>query len=772
MRKPLTAVLLALLLACSFLPAALAQEAPASLDITVPEEVWMSAAAWHDGQMVFSGSGIWAWRPGEDSLRPVISPLDEGWDSDALSFNVLVLADGETLYCLDYTKGMLFPMTLQEKGFTLGEGVSLDLSALASTSRFGDEEHSYVEAPQQALIHQGQLYLITQTHGPMQMSWSAMKFDIKTGGAPQKLSLDVSVRQLAPYKDGSLLALTLAEKQETAPEFSLAVLSPDTDSLTPLGAAGIPYEYEGGGLAYDPAGDYIYLSGKDTIYRRDAQGETLPCAYITPTNMGSGFSGMLSLLPSGRLLLARPQQLALRDGDPAGLPTGRLTIYGSYIDDTHKKTIQAMNGIPVNFLDRQYFATAQQLGQALVSGEDDIDIFFLRSDAIDLTSLMKKGYCLDLTDSAVLMAHTDSLYPAMKETGMLEGQLLMVPVEAEGQMMGYYSKPMEASGLTPPENFFQLCDFLQQWNDNLTEQASEFIPLQADNFSKTLLNLALSLFNDHYAARGEPMQFNDPLLKDMLARALSVDTRNISPKVDWSNPQEASAAVNSIYNRPNVITSHFSLDLRSLHHTLNRKGRGTTMGFEDGSTYELGHEYALPLSYKEGEPAVTPLRLTLMAINPRSKNLDAAKKYAETLVQNLPDTTLAMINPSMNAELVNPYYQRDLKTWQEALQRMAKSVETAEGAEKTELQRQYDESLESFETYKDDLRVRVSAQAIQYYRDRVENSYIKTWGGMDTLFNDEAIAKLLNRLLQGQMPLEQFLKEAEGKMRLMQLERE
>ncbi|MPN59205.1 hypothetical protein SDC9_206925 [bioreactor metagenome] len=51
----------------------------------------------------------------------------------------------------------------------------------------------------------------------------------------------------------------------------------------------------------------------------------------------------------------------------------------------------------------------------------------------------------------------------------------------------------------------------------------------------------------------------------------------------------------------------------------------------------------------------------------------------------------------------------------------------------------------------------------------MKNSYIKTYS-QNMAFNNEDMYTLLNRLIQGQTPLEQFVMEADGKLRLMRLE--
>lgn len=677
---------------------------------------------------------------------------------------------------LDLQQGKIFPMTLSDKGFSLGEAVVLNLADIKSTSSFGNEEHEYTEPPRQALIHQGRLYLVPEDFTRQDEGKRLMSYDLKQGGDPKQHQAQ-GVLQMTPYKDGKLLALVPGESKEDASfhemKMDLVVYNPADDSLSRLGSSGIAGIHDFPGLVYDPAGDFVYLMGKDTIYRWAAEDKVEPCAYITPSNSGGSFSGMVTLLPSGQLFLARSQQLFVRGTDPSKLAKGRLTIYGSHMGDDHKKAIRALDGIPVNFLEREHFSTAEQLGQALVSGEDGIDIFFLHAQSIDLQSLVKKGYCVDLSDSAALMQYARSLYPKMQELALSEGKLFLVPVRVEGkQIMSYYDKILEEAGLEPPKDFAGLCNLIQHWNDELTDKMSNYTPLATEDFNKKLTALALTLYADRQAVRGEPISFSDPLLKEMLTRAMQVKTQNISPKVDWESPGSLEA-INQIFNRPAAISEHFILDLTSLHHALNRADdQGTTMGFEDGRTYEIGNEHAMMLSAKEGEAPVAALNLTVMALNPKSKNLESAIRYMEAYVAGLGDEIKATMNPDMNEDIPNPDFETQMDMVNQYVKGLEKALQKAEGAEKTELQSQYDMVTKDLEKQKEIMRLKVSAKTIQYYRELIENSYIVTWGGVETLFEGPDMQKLLLRFTQGQIPLDQFLNEAEGKMRLMQLERE
>ncbi len=756
------------------LPAVMAAEdAPLSRDIAPPENSWINSVALYQGALYAAGDSIYRLPANADAFEMVQQMRNAAWAEKYEGvYSLALVADNEQLYGLDTNSKKLYTLTVGDEGVTLDEGVALDLSPLSE--QMGDD--SYVQQPAQMVIAGGRLYVIGNTWGQRGPEAKLFSYDLKAGGEPTVYTSEF-VQQLAPYKEGKLLALQMdtgnaydqASGQMKAP--TLAVWDPASDSLEPLPAKlDMPWRYEGAGMAYDAAQDYIYLSMGTEVYRIDAQGESQPCAYLNPTNVGGEFSGRLTLLPGGRLAAANQEGIALRSGDPADLPAERLTIYGSYMDDTHKRAMARMAGTSITFLDSKHFATAQQLGQALVGGEDSIDIFVLRSEQLDLNSLMQKGYTADLSGSQIISEYVKGLYPAMAEVGAYEGKTMLVPVSLDAQMSSYYPKLLEQVGEELPTTFDGWLDFLQRWNDELGEQYPDILPSHSPDYKAEMMTLALRLYAGDAAASGKPFSFEDPALRRMLERVAQLRTEDIAEKVDWSQP---GADMGEIYNKAPLTESWYSLDLRNLNELFNERSGGYSIIYgNSGPTFEVGQPWPFALSTAEDAPARVPVTLSLMAVNPRSKHLDSAITYVESYLQSMDLSAQAMLNPSMNDPIPNPDADRQNKWMEDYEKSLQEAVDKAEGAEKAELETQLETAKKDNAAQREQNRWLAKAEAIQMYRDLMENAYIQRWGDLNMVLSTQDMLQLLTRYAQGQTPLDQFLQEAEGKLRLMRLEAE
>ncbi|NLD52230.1 MAG: extracellular solute-binding protein [Clostridiales bacterium] len=763
---------ISLLLLCSLMlglmPLAQAAQLPDSQDISPESDTWINAAAYVNGTLYLSGNGIYSYRPGEDKLRQALSM--QNLDPQKAPMNIMVAGGEDKLYSFDWTTGNLYPMELSGDKLTFGSPVKLDISLLPSETY---EDDTWIEQPAQLLIAGSRLFARTLKYGPRGAEQGLISWDLEKGGQAREHKAEF-VQDLAAYKDGQLLALVLdvsnAWDQATGQmkPAMLAVYDMAADTLTEIGSTGFPFVDGTGGLVYDAANDIIYLGSRDEIRRRDTGGNTEVCAYLTASQYGGSFSGRLSLIGGDHMLVAHPQGVMVRSVDPARLPKGRLTIYGHYMDDVHQKTIKAMNGIPVTFLDTKYYATAQDLGQALVSGEDSIDIFVLASNGIDLKSLMQKGYCADLSGSQILTDYVASLYPSMQQTAQRDGKVFLAPIDLNSEGMEYYPKLLEEVGVEAPQTFGQLCDLIQRWNDELGEKFPDYLPMHTPDYQAQLLMLAMQLYSGYTVKKGEEFSFASPVLRGMLERAAKVDTRDIMEKVDWTDPN-ANMAVNEMYNKFPLISGYSSLDLSELSRQLTGDG-SMMMSYNDSPPRDIGYPKPLLLTINEGDEPALGISLQVMAVNPKSRNLESAIAYVENYVKSMDPAKAAMLNPSLNEDILNPHYDEQVKWMEESKSSMEKALKDAQGAERTEMQAQYDSFMKEYDSRKEQMRYSVKEEAIAVYRKLMEYSFVNEFGSMMVIFSSPDMQQLFKRYAAGQIQLDQMLNEADGKLRLMRLE--
>ena len=704
-----------------------------------------------DGQLLFvRNDGLYAYTPGQ-AETVLVMPHDiaamVNTNEESKRFDVL-LTDAGQVYAFDLTLGKLYPATVAEGQVTLDERIQLDLSGMMV-------EHGDItmmsERPEEILLHNGQLYMLIRNYRDGSGTTQLMRFDLANG---ERTTFQTPhIAHIASYKDGKLLAVLFDaengydERTGKVRPATLAVFDPESDTAADVGLL-TDSEGADGLLGYDAEKDIIYTAHHGKLYRRTAQDLTQDelVGYIPSDRTWGIVSGSIIALEDGVAVLTGGN-LYLRDADPAKLPAHTLTIYGNYGDSAHRAAQSLMPEVPVLLRDREYFGSAQELGQALVSGENTIDVYFLDYSFIDVLNLMKKGYAHDLSGSQRLQEHVDKLYPMFKEAGMLDGKLLMVPVETSiGNTLTAFSSRFEQTGLTIPQTYAQLIELVAAWPDTYAEQYPDMKPLQTEDYRRDLMFLGLELYQNLRAYQGQELHYDDPLFRKMMAAMDQLDTRDLDQVVDYSSMEDMEAFF-------------------SQEPLLMQSGGMQPSSFQ----YAPKEQRLVMLAADEGEPVPVPVMLRLAAINPRSANINLALQYLENYVASLSAEMQVMLMPGCNDPVLNPQYDQIMEQINATVQAYEDMLHKAEDAARAEMESVLAEIKKSRDMMAEESRYLFGEQAIQTYRDLMNTAFLKPYdpahfGVTGDMYN------LYDRYLQKQIDLDTFIREADGKLRLMRLE--
>ncbi len=669
-----------------------------------------------------------------------------------------LFSDGERLYGLQADAGTLY--TLEQGGdgmLTPKESVKLEVQP---QSFEGGEEYVMQDTPEQYLLDGGRLFVITRNYLSGRGEPTLAAWDLQTG---KKTGYEFPfVLRISSYKDGKLLALVLNEEDAWNPETG-TMKSPDLYAFDPekgtgekLGVTTLPYR--GGdstALAYDKALDMIYLLAPSKIFRRDAAGREELAAYLSTASLWGVAADKLLVIQPGVVAAVGMEGVFIREADPAKLPAATLTLYGGWEDETFKRAAAMMPEVPVTFLDSKYFPSAQELGQALVSGEDAIDVFMLSTVEMDIDNLIAKGYTLDLSTSSVISKHVDRLYPFLQQLARRDGAIQLVPLSVQaGDTVTAYADNFKEIGIEIPRDFPAFARFLGDWATEKAEQYPDFIPVSDPDTSGVLFNVAMQLYINGMAARGEELRFDTPDFRTLMGQVQEAAERLGDTAVDWSSP-DINERMNAFFAKKSLMDFSGGMDLLS---------------FLSMPTSGMGTLEPVFLSLKEGEEGMPGFSVTAMFVNPRSKNPELAMRFVENYVSSLSPASLAAMDPAMNDPVPNPEYDRMLKSTQENRASLQEAYDkAAEGPEKEELRK----NLESFDktvmAETESFRYLVTDKAIQTYRDLAGRSHLLGYG-TTRFWRSEELNSLLGRLRGKQISLEQFIQEADGKLRLMRLE--
>lgn len=744
--KRLLVFILALALLWTALPAAAGTYTHLDL-FPVSEPVSIRYAAWFQGTLYMRlADGLYTWREGQDAAVRIA----DGTDAKDFTCQWL-LPDGEHLYAYDGARALLAKVTLVEGVPVPGAPVALDFHGLMD-SESQDQDRRLI--PAQAVILDGHLYLLFQDVPRGSREQLLVSFDAVNG--VQTVHAARHIQAITPYRDGQLLVMQ-AENDAWGSEPDIAVLDPATGTLTRLGTLPVDFQHDLAALAYDAEADAIYYLDINRIWRRDAQGVDAACGTLP-------VSSLFSVPVHHRLMLLEPSLSAavtwdnvyIRSTDPGLLPPEKVGVYGVHDDQLHEAAADRMPEVQVRNLAHAYFPSAQTLSQALLLGDEGIDVFLLYTHRFDVRNLINKGYCADLSGNSTLMEFVDGLYPFIKEACVQDGRLYYVPVGIDISIGSLYPGHMEQAGIEAPDSFTGLCAQVDAWDSQHAGDHPDLLPLQDSNYREALLVHALKMYHSYVLFHGEELRYDTPLFRGLMQAVEGADTSMFdipfSPDdAAYDDKLEQRFAVPHLY-------------------ALNSQGDSLQAIFESLSFAETSPEHrrvpwAMPLV--ADEPPIIRTMLVLAAVNPRSANIASAVAYVQHLVESLSQDTRTMMNPNLDTRPERADYQRQVDSIRAFIESQKAKLALASGAERT----QVEDTIRNQQL----LLERIGAERYALTED--ELAQYRKWmqrAVLDMMLPEQLPAiefeTVLARLVDRQMTVDQFITEMDAKLRLRRLE--
>ncbi len=732
-------------------------------------EIYSSPTLAAVGETLYTlwGPEIYSWQPGQEKPVKVASGLDTGYYAtyeDAVrqmgdkADTVIagLVSDGNTLYGLNRLNGKLFPLIFQDEKAVLGTPVQLDWSNMEQTQ----DGYTYMRDAYRLCISGNKLFALIRNDQDYYKPEFA-SFDLQTG---TKQVLDAPfVLDMTPYKDGKLLVKVY--DIENAYKFNdfgngrrepakptVAVFDPADGSLKEAGSFGDANVF---GIAYEPETDTLYYTTISKLMAMKALGAATQAAYM-PVDYAD--DAPAAMLPGGLYAINTWNGLIVRNTDPEYMPTSSLSIYGGYMDNAAMSFSIRYPQVPVTFNQSVYFENTQALAQAMVSGDNSFDIYNFDISYQDFNSLMEKGYCLDLSSSPVLAAELAKIYPFLQSSIQRDGKFYALPTNMYGYGLSISPKAWESSGLNDriPKSFMDLIDFMNWWADEGSIQHPN-VQLMADvmDYGETMFQLAMDLYFHQSQAKNEELSFDTPLFRKIMGALEKLKTKELNEMLP-SNFDESMARMRMASGEGEALFMNY----------------GDWLNVQGGrSSLEYSRPLMLPL--EEGESFHIPVYVQVLFINPNTKNPDMALKYIENALENMDPSQHIMIFPDDNEPVPQKNFDKTLERWAEELEKLKKQLETAKPEQKKDIETMI-QTYEEIIANKDLYAWQVAAENIAQYREIAPQCYVAVPNVLDyrTKEGTSEVMTLVDRYRQKQMSLDQFIREADQKIRMILLERQ
>ncbi len=633
-----------------------------------------------------------------------------------------LIGTADSLYSLDLFRGMLWYFDKNASNFVM--------------------EHSFeavTEGENQQIFYEGfcmeddSIYYITTN--AMTANSNLMRLDLTNGKTGLVRS---GIQLVAPYVKGVLLVGI-----DTMGSLgSLALLDTKTGSLDEK----LKLSGDFRKLNYDPATDTAYLWRKGEIYASHSFSKPETAARIPfarPVANGA-------LLAGGYLAFPYEDGVRIFSTDPKLLTDLPLKVGGQTFELPMEEFSKANPDVTFSFID-VFPETTADLVMHMMGEENAADVYSLYLRVYNIDSLYEKGYFADLNDSGIIESNVSAMYPFIKDVLMRDGKIIALPYYIRNRINAYNPRAFEAVGLTEkdvPKTYGELLDFMKTWHEKFAEQYPSMSLFGYGADPKVYKQIvAESIVEEHaYAChrRGEPVKYDTPEMKELLEKLTAVDFSTINALA----PESTANDYNTLDDWPKQLFQIWS-------------GASTEAGYTNFFTY-------MPLCLYEGEKPVVLVEVQALLINPYTQNYDTAQRFVEFMAANQSGTLRANLMPGENEPIRDPYY--NVEWFDREISNAEKALKEAKEEDKRNIQdrldllhREYDEQ-KRYEWLATEKSIASFRALDPYFVLQTPNPIFS----LDA--NKELVDLFYNRFLDGQISVDQLLKELDQKLRMIELE--
>lgn len=657
----------------------------------------------------------------------------------------LMFSDGERLMGMNGYNGKIFTMTVEG-----GKVVYQDVVQLKDTSLMyhKSEDYQYLLSANQYAAAGGKLLYLAEDYTDEGMQDNRLLVIDLTTGEVKRSKVEFPQR-VAEWKDGKAVVICRdemnaydAEKGEMR-KATLNLYDPAADTLQAMGEMpeeSVPY------VTYSSALNALVYVQNCRIMAMVDLGKPQQVGYI-PADW------TYNLAVVGSTFVDCPNQVTGRTMSLDYKSDVYLNVYGDYMDSGTRAFTSKYPQVPVYTMN-EYYESLEQISQAMVSGDNTLDVLRMNTSYSSFFKLMEKGYCADLSGNKELMAYVERMQPAFRDAVMKDGKLYAIPLYAYS-FDGWYvaNGVMEDMGLTIediPTNYVELCQFATRWNDEWVEEYPQYTLIEyTDDYKAALLNYMVEGYLNYCTAKDQQVRFTSPEFRAMLEALEAMRTDDLTRGANLENEDEVGYRQGLLMPNYTVVGS-----------------------FDTDNKYRT----FIPMTLTPDTDYVTGVELELAFINPRCANMTEAQNLLLCKLQSLPEnntTNAYTIFADLKEPVENRYYQRNLESMEKAMERLEAQLAEAPEAEKKDYQMMIDEQKAWNEEYKATERWEISAEAIARYDEQIfPHMYVKKptflSGTQDSVSPE--LRTLMDRYQAGQIKLEQFIRDADNKIMMMQME--
>ncbi len=372
--------------------------------------------------------------------------------------------------------------------------------------------------------------------------------------------------------------------------------------------------------------------------------------------------------------------------------------------------------------------------QSMVSGDDGVDLYIV-STAGAYGEVRDKGYAAPMNASAELVEQARQFYPAIREALFKEDKLLAFPVNFQENTWTLNRTVWDRLGLGEyPLTFAQVFAALENWIDQYAPDNPEYSFIEVYDGLRGYVAMIMKQYLLEHETGDVPVSFDDPAFREAVQATL--DYREIL----------GAAAENT---NPIIMTYNQYLGV----------------GYNDSDEV-----ISIPLpALNEDSPRMVRADMELFVLNPLSKNQQPALEFVSFYARQMDERFKYALNASLNTPLRYKNFEAAQQELMENVLNMEKLLETAAPEDKNELKAMIDQEKRRYQLREEENWL-ISQETIDIYREIARHLVVP----LQSIFSNdpfseegEVIEQVIGRFTDGQLTVDQFVKELDAKALMM-----
>lgn len=692
---------------------------------------------------------LYSWKIGEADLTPMqyqMELLGENRYSDMRN----IFSSGDTLYGLMTTsysgpdsyaleECRIVELIPGDGKVEFGSSVTVDITELTV---------DYGGGPQMVQVNsicaQGD-YACMQVYD-MNGNASVYCLDITTGTGFYAEAENAEM--VTPYADGCFL---VGSYDYGNGEMRLQSFDPESESLTECGS--IAMEDYFSGLTYSQESGRLFFLRNGYVHAvTDLDFEnTQPVAELS-TQYSGGPGGLL--LPGDVYVYCDYETVSVRSTQPEDMPETQIVVsdftYAESVMDAYYAFGNSHGDVAV-VISRDYTQDSEII-EAMMNRDSTVDVYVMNVNQQAYNALFERGYMLDLSGNETIRTAVEGMYPGIQEAVTRDGEIVAVPVQTYGWIMGVNPDALEAMGLDYdeiPGNWPDFLDFLVELPDMLPEDESVRIfdsyMIQSDvkyNLRNSVMEEYQMWLNDVGLERG----YDTPELRAMLEKVMNMDYSIFGLPEDYE--EDGEGGIVWIYDDSS--------------YTLFNTGVGCTIG-----NFYAG-QLPLLLSVSPEYAPHLPMDLSVAFVNPFSENPELATEFIAEMFSHVPTAIRYNFSDELSEPIRSSYYEENMKNMKESIAEMEKQLETAEAVDVPLLEESIASMKQALEE-NDKYWWEVSPESIEWFRSRDDHIAVQRFNYLYADGGGE-IWEMTSQFMKGMIDLDTYIKGIDRKATMMVME--